>query len=255
MGRAVEKVDLPGIGTRHDVITKKGRRIGVVSHRSGEREFALFGVDDPDEAVDSIALPNDEAAALADVPGLADARTARGNPRTGLRGLHRVAPDFGRVALFRRVSWGHEMLALARTAPHRNRGRASRSPPLVAAGRPDRHLGHPVLSARRPRVRSGGFAPLDVRNQFFSFGSELGAILLLVMLGLEYSPTELITSLQRSRTMGILDFLPNTLPGAVCALILGWSPAAAVALAGISCVSSFGVIARVLRDLRGLGNR
>ena len=75
------------------------------------------------------------------------------------------------------------------------------------------------------------------------------------MLGLEYSPTELITSLQRSRTMGILDFLPNTLPGAVCALILGWSPAAAVALAGISCVSSFGVIARVLRDLRGLGNR
>jgi TrkA domain protein len=65
----VEKVDLPGIGTRHDVITKAGRRIGVVSHRSGERELALFGVDDPDASVDSIPLTDDEAAALADVLG------------------------------------------------------------------------------------------------------------------------------------------------------------------------------------------
>ena len=69
MSVRVEKIELPGIGTRHDVITKKGRRIGVVSHRSGARELALFGVDDPDEAVDSIALTDDEAAALADVLG------------------------------------------------------------------------------------------------------------------------------------------------------------------------------------------
>ena len=69
MGVRVEKVDLPGIGTSHDVITKVGRRIGVVSHRSGERELALFAVDDPDESVDSIALTDDEAAALADVLG------------------------------------------------------------------------------------------------------------------------------------------------------------------------------------------
>jgi CPA2 family monovalent cation:H+ antiporter-2 len=67
----------------------------------------------------------------------------------------------------------------------------------------------------------GGIVPLDASNEFFGFGSELGVILLLVMLGLEYSPTELITSLQRSRKMGILDFLLNALPGAVCALILG----------------------------------
>lgn len=69
MSVRVEKVDLPGIGTRHDVITKAGRRIGVVSHRSGERELALFGVDDPDASVDSIPLTDDEAAALADVLG------------------------------------------------------------------------------------------------------------------------------------------------------------------------------------------
>lgn len=69
MSVRIEKVDLPGIGTRHDVITKKGRRIGVVSHRSGERELALFDLDDPDAATDSIALTDDEAAALADVLG------------------------------------------------------------------------------------------------------------------------------------------------------------------------------------------
>lgn len=69
MSVRVEKVDLPGIGTRHDVITKRGRRIGVVSHRSGERELALFDIDDPDASIDSIQLTDDEAAALADVLG------------------------------------------------------------------------------------------------------------------------------------------------------------------------------------------
>jgi CPA2 family monovalent cation:H+ antiporter-2 len=101
----------------------------------------------------------------------------------------------------------------------------------------------------------GGFVPLDAGHEFFTFGSELGVILLLVMLGLEYSPTELITSLKRSRMAGIMDAALNAIPGAVCALILGWGPVAAVALAGITWVSSSGVIAKVLRDLRRLGNR
>lgn len=65
----VEKVDLPGIGTRFDVITKRGRRVGVVSHRSGERQLALFDMDDPDASTHSIDLTDDEAAALASVLG------------------------------------------------------------------------------------------------------------------------------------------------------------------------------------------
>ena len=101
----------------------------------------------------------------------------------------------------------------------------------------------------------GGFVPFEAGKEFFTFGSELGVILLLVMLGLEYSPTELIFSLKRSRRAGILDALLNAVPGAACALILGWGPVAAVALAGITWVSSSGVIAKVLRDLRRLGNR
>ena len=69
MSVRVEKIDLPGIGTRHDVITSKGRRIGIVSHRNGERELALFDRYDPDASSDSIELTDDEATALADVLG------------------------------------------------------------------------------------------------------------------------------------------------------------------------------------------
>ncbi len=69
MGVRVERVDLPGIGVRHDVLTESGRRISVVSHRSGERDLALFDLDDPDSSSVSIPLTDDEAAALADVLG------------------------------------------------------------------------------------------------------------------------------------------------------------------------------------------
>jgi CPA2 family monovalent cation:H+ antiporter-2 len=102
---------------------------------------------------------------------------------------------------------------------------------------------------------AGGVVPLNASKDFLSVGSELGVILLLTMLGLEYSPTELVTSLRRSRVAGLMDALLNAIPGAAFALILGWGPIAAVALAGITWVSSSGVVAKVLRDLRRIGNR
>ena len=65
----IEKVDLPGIGTRHDLVTESGRRVGVVSHRTGERELAFFDREDPDAASDTVELTDDEAAGLADILG------------------------------------------------------------------------------------------------------------------------------------------------------------------------------------------
>ena len=65
----VEKVDLPGIGFRHDVIVSSGRRISVVTHRDGSRELALFDDIDPDASTDSLPLSDQEAAALADLLG------------------------------------------------------------------------------------------------------------------------------------------------------------------------------------------
>ena len=101
----------------------------------------------------------------------------------------------------------------------------------------------------------GGFVPLDASEEFFEVGSEIGVILLLAMLGLEYSADELLGNLKRSRLAGLMDALLNATPGALFALALGWGPVAAVALAGVTWVSSSGVIAKVLRDLGRLSNR
>ncbi|MEJ3743407.1 cation:proton antiporter regulatory subunit [Actinomycetes bacterium KLBMP 9797] len=65
----VEQTALPGIGVRHDVVTSSGRRIGVVSHRNGQRDLIVYDDDDPDASVASIALTDDEAEALADLLG------------------------------------------------------------------------------------------------------------------------------------------------------------------------------------------
>lgn len=80
-------------------------------------------------------------------------------------------------------------------------------------------------------------------------------ILLLLLLGLEYRASELVSSLKTQYPSGIVDFLLNATPGAAAALLLGWGPVAAVALAGVTWVSSSGVIAKVLTDLGRLGNR
>lgn len=101
----------------------------------------------------------------------------------------------------------------------------------------------------------GGLLPLSASVEFFQTGSEIGVILLLAMLGLEYTAKELVTSLKQSRVAGLIDALFNALPGAAVALVLGWGPIAAVALAGVTWVSSSGVIAKVLRDLGRLTNR
>lgn len=102
---------------------------------------------------------------------------------------------------------------------------------------------------------NGGALPLSASNDFFQVGAEIGVILLLVMLGLEYSASELTGSLKRSKLSGTMDAVFNALPGAAFALIFGWGPIAAVALAGITWVSSSGVIAKLLRDLGRIGNR
>ena len=101
----------------------------------------------------------------------------------------------------------------------------------------------------------GGIVPFDASQEFFHISSEIGVILLLALLGLEYTAAELVTSLKRSRFAGILDFALNALPGAAFALLLGWGPATALALAGVTWISSSGVIAKLLRDLGRVSNR
>jgi monovalent cation:H+ antiporter-2, CPA2 family len=101
----------------------------------------------------------------------------------------------------------------------------------------------------------GGLVPLSASAEFISVGAEIGVVLLLVMLGLEYSAGELVGNLRSSAVAGAFDAVLNALPGAAFALLLGWGFQAALVLAGITWVSSSGVIAKVLGDLGRLGNR
>src|SRR5687768_9136174 len=95
----------------------------------------------------------------------------------------------------------------------------------------------------------GGLVPLATSNEFISAGAEIGVILLLFTLGLEYTAQELVGTLRSSAPAGLLDLVLNAAPGVAVALILGWGPVAAIALGGITYVSSSGIAAKVLGDL------
>jgi CPA2 family monovalent cation:H+ antiporter-2 len=102
---------------------------------------------------------------------------------------------------------------------------------------------------------SGGIWPLAASEEFISAGAELGVILLLFSLGLEYNADELVGSLRSHAAGGLVDLLINATPGVAAALLLGWGPVAAVALGGVTYVTSSGITAKVLGDLGWLGNR
>ncbi len=101
----------------------------------------------------------------------------------------------------------------------------------------------------------GGVLPLVTAEEFIKPASEIGVVLLLFTLGLEYNAKELFQSLRASRAAGALDFGLNFTPGFVIALILGWSPLAAVILGGATYVSSSGIAAKIISDFGRLGNR
>src|SRR3954452_19138073 len=102
---------------------------------------------------------------------------------------------------------------------------------------------------------TGGIFPLGDIDEFTSLASEVGVVLLLLLLGLEYSASELITGLKRSWLAGVLDMVGNAAPGAAVALLLGWGPIGALVMGGVTYISSSGIVAKVLGDLGRLGNR
>lgn len=104
-------------------------------------------------------------------------------------------------------------------------------------------------------LRDGGIFDLRATDGFVQIGAQIGVVLLLLLLGLEYGPDELIGTLKSSAPAGVVDLVANFTPGLAAGLILGWSPLAAIFLGGITYISSSGVIAKVLGDLRRLGNR
>ena len=100
----------------------------------------------------------------------------------------------------------------------------------------------------------GGFIELPASEDFIEVGAEIGVILMLLMLGLEFSAHELIVNLRRSTVAGVVDLVLNFAPGFVAGLILGFDPVVAVLLGGVTYISSSGIVAKLVADLDRIGN-
>ncbi|PPJ23503.1 cation/H(+) antiporter [Nocardia nova] len=101
----------------------------------------------------------------------------------------------------------------------------------------------------------GGVLTVKAASEFGHLAGEIGVVLLLLLLGLEYTAPELMSGMRKSWLAGLLDIVLNATPGAVVALLLGWGPTGAITLAGVTYISSSGIAAKVLNDLGRLGNR
>lgn len=101
----------------------------------------------------------------------------------------------------------------------------------------------------------GGVVPLAAAEPFVDVGAQIGVLLLLLTLGLEFSAAELVASLRRHRASGVLDLLLNAPPGVVAGLLLGMPWPAAFALGGVTWISSSVMVARLVHDLGRLANR
>lgn len=100
----------------------------------------------------------------------------------------------------------------------------------------------------------GGIVALELSDDFLDLGAQWGAILLLLLLGLEYSAQELFDSVKALRSLGFIDIVLNFLPGFAIGFLLGWGAPGALALGGITYVSSSGIASQFIKDSRLEGN-
>ncbi len=113
----------------------------------------------------------------------------------------------------------------------------------------------PVYLLAGLSLGKGGIWPVAAAAEFITSGSAIGVVLLLLTLGLEFSATEFASSLRRHLPSAVVDAVLNATPGAIAGWLLGLDGVAMLCLAGVTYISSSGVVARLLEDLRRIGNR
>lgn len=101
---------------------------------------------------------------------------------------------------------------------------------------------------------NGGLVPLHFSEGFVELGAEIGVLLLLFMLGLEYTGDQLRENLRTGLPAGVMDFALNFTPGLLAGWFLGWQLLTAILLGGVTYISSSGIIAKVLAELGRLNN-
>jgi monovalent cation:H+ antiporter-2, CPA2 family len=113
----------------------------------------------------------------------------------------------------------------------------------------------PVYLMAGLSLGKGGIWPVAAAGEFIKTGAPIGIVLLLLTLGLEFSATEFASSLRHHLPSAGVDIILNATPGAIAGWLLGLNGVAILSLAGVTYISSSGVIARLLEDLGRLGNR
>lgn len=113
----------------------------------------------------------------------------------------------------------------------------------------------PVYLLAGLALGNGGVLPVAAAGQFITTGAPIGVVLLLLTLGLEFSAGEFASSLRRHLPSAAVDAVLNAAPGALAGWLLGLDGVGILALAGVTYISSSGVIARLLEDLHRVGNR
>lgn len=101
----------------------------------------------------------------------------------------------------------------------------------------------------------GGIAPLVTSEDFIEVGADIGVVLLLLMLGLEYTGEELVTNMRSGAKAGVVDLVANFTPGYAAGLLIGLGPVLSLYLGGVTYISSSGVVAKLISDLGWTGNR
>jgi len=104
-------------------------------------------------------------------------------------------------------------------------------------------------------IGDGGILATPSAAPFLEVAAGIGVVLLMLTLGLEFSAREFSEALKRHAPSGLVDLVLNATPGLVAGLLLGLPFPGALALAGITWISSSGIVSRTLVDLGRLGYR
>ena len=96
---------------------------------------------------------------------------------------------------------------------------------------------------------------LDVSEDFIEVAAEIGVLLLLFALGLEYSDERTARRAADRDPTRPRRHDAQRPARRVAGLLLGWEPLAAVLLGGVTWISSSGVVSKALSDLGRLGFR
>ena len=93
----------------------------------------------------------------------------------------------------------------------------------------------------------GGITKLEVSQGFIASAANIGALLLLLLLGLEYSAREIASAVASRKSVIFVDLL-NAIPGLIVGYVMQWGTLGMLAMAGITFISSSGIASQLIRD-------